>query len=767
MRITHFPKVVRRYGILLIGLFVLALPVADSLVQSSPAQAQAATRFAGATKSGPIALNADDTLLAVVNPDVDTVSLFDVAEDRNLPLGEIAVGDEPNGVAVSPDGKTIYVTNTIDGTVSVLAVDVTKQPAAEVVATLDVGTEPYGIALTPNGQKAYVTNARSNSVSVIDTATNTVAKEIINVGPPVGGEPRGITITNDGDGEDNDETVYITQFFSFATQNKLDGEDDSKTGLVTKISTENDSLAGQIILTNMADTGFKATGDAIRRVEPGQEATFVTGAYPNQMQSIGVKNGFAYIPNVGASPNGPVRFNVNTQALVHILNTTTNQDTGQTVNLNHAVAQQPEGTIKLFPAIPWDIAFKTREDVGYVVSAASNVLLRIQVDPTTGAITVSINPQTSAVLEVPVGRNPRGIVINNNDTRAYVANHISRDVTVIDITRFPEQTLATMRSSALPEAGTQEELVLVGKELYNTSVGEFASDFGNMSDNGWQACASCHPFGLADNVVWIFAAGPRRTISQHQDFAGGTFRALNWSAIFDEEEDFELNIRGVSGGRGLLFNQDGTALEETANIGGLLIGDPPTLAFPNSLRQQLGVRTPSGNVVNAWDAIIAYIQTIRAPISPLSDSTDPEIEEGRSIFIANNCQQCHGGPKWSSSSIVGPITDQALIQGGQIIGQLANVGTFDPNASNEVRANGKPPLGEAGFVPPSLISIFAFPPYFHNGSAASLDEVLGDRFIAHRAAGLGGIDGLSNPEDRRKLVKFLLSIDASTEPINP
>jgi hypothetical protein len=29
------------------------------------------------------------------------------------------------------------------------------------------------------------------------------------------------------------------------------------------------------------------------------------------------------------------------------------------------------------------------------------------------------------------------------------------------------------------------------------------------------------------------------------------------------------------------------------------------------------------------------------------------------------------------------------------------------------------------------------------------------------------VDGLQDPEDRRKLVKFLLSIDASTPPIAP
>lgn len=743
---------------------LMLAPIVGPL-SSDAAKAQSPTRFAGPTKSGPLALNADDTLLAVVNPDADTVSFFDVAGDRNLPLGEIAVGQEPNGVVVSPDGKVAYVANTIDGTVSVLSVDQTKQPVATVIETLDVGTEPYGIALTPNGQKAYVTNARSNSVSVIDTATNTVITTITNIGPSVGAEPRGIAITNNGNDSDTDETVYITHFYSFANQGKLDGEDDSKTGLVTKISSETDSGIGQIVLTNMADTGFKAVGDAIQRVEPGQEANFVTGAYPNQMQAIAIKNNFAYLPNVGASPNGPVAFNVSTQSLVHILDTTSNQDTGLTINLHKAVASQPEGPRKLFLAVPWAIAFKNNQNEGYVVSAASNVLVKITADPTTGALTVVNNPLDGSVLEIPVGRNPRGIVINNADTRAYVMNYISRDVTVLDLTRFPEQVIATLRSTALPAAGSTEELLLVGQELYNTSVGEFTNSIGNMSREGWQSCGACHPAGLSDNVVWIFAAGPRRTISQHIDFTGGTLRALNWSGIFDEEQDFELNIRGVSGGAGLLLSPDGSVLEETPNIAGLVIGDPATLAVHNSTRPELQARTPSGGVVPAWTAIVEYIKTIRAPISPLRESTDPEIAEGRQIFINNNCQVCHGGPRWSISSIPGPVTDLTQIAGGQIVDQLENVGTFNPADVNEVRANGKPPLGEAGFVPPSLLSVFAFPPYFHNGSAASMDDVLSDRFIAHRSAGTGGIDGLSNPDDRRKLIKFILSIDATTEPI--
>lgn len=376
------------------GVFLIITAFLIIVSDTRSIDAQDVTSFVGATHSSPIALNANDTLLASVNPDLNTVTFFDVGGDKNVSLGEIAVGTEPNGVVLSPDGKFAYVANTVDGTVSVLQIDTSKQPVASVIETLAVGIEPYGIAITPNGSKVYVTNARSNSVSVIDTATNTVAKTIANIGPGVGAEPRGIAITNNGNADDSDETVYITHFYSFANQGKLDGEDDSKTGLLTRISTQNDAVAGQIVLTNMADTGFKATGDAINGVEPGNDPRFVTGAYPNQMQAVGIKNGFAYLPNVGASPNGPTRFNVNTQSLVHIIDTNTNQDTKLVINLHRAVADQPEGTIKLFLAVPWAIDFKDNENVGYVVSAASNVVVKVAVDPTTGAMTVQTNPQT-------------------------------------------------------------------------------------------------------------------------------------------------------------------------------------------------------------------------------------------------------------------------------------------------------------------------------------------------------------------------------------
>ena len=108
--------------------------------------------------------------------------------------------------------------------------------------------------------------------------------------------------------------------------------------------------------------------------------------------------------------------------------------------------------------------------------------------------------------------------------------------------------------------------------------------------------------------------------------------------------------------------------------------------------------------------------------------------------------------------------DPAQVVAGQLIGELRQVGTFDPTLFNEVRQNAAPPLGAAGFVPPSVLSIHAFRgTFFHGGIAPSLDAVMNN--VTHRSAGTGGVDTLTNPADRAKIVRFLLSIDAGTVPI--
>jgi hypothetical protein len=283
-----------------------------------------------------------------------------------------------------------------------------------------------------------------------------------------------------------------------------------------------------------------------------------------------------------------------------------------------------------------------------------------------------------------------------------------------------------------------------------------------MSDTGWGNCYSCHPRGLTDGVTWMFPDGPRQTISMestgehpqpptsHLNPNGAPQlplflqRVLNWSAVRDEIQDFELNIRAVSGGEGLITDgQPVVNLLPTANTG------------------------RSADL----DALAAYVAMgIRAPISPLRVSnvgggqSDPELAQGRALFAAANCQLCHGGPNWTRSRVdfTPPPVSETIVN-GQLTRFLVNVGTFDPVAFNEVRGVGTTIVtanGALGFNIPSLLSVFAGAPYFHGGGAPTLDDVMNN--VTHRSAGTGGVDTLSNAADRAKIAKFLKSIDAAT-----
>jgi YVTN family beta-propeller protein len=74
-------------------------------------------------------------------------------------------------VAVTPDGSTVYLTNTISNNVSVIT------PATNQVTTITDSSfnSPDGVAVTPDGGKVYVVNHSSTgTVSVIATASNQV-----------------------------------------------------------------------------------------------------------------------------------------------------------------------------------------------------------------------------------------------------------------------------------------------------------------------------------------------------------------------------------------------------------------------------------------------------------------------------------------------------------------------------------------------------------------------------------------------------------------
>ena len=108
---------IRSMVVALAGLLALA---ASSIWLHRPASA-ATTPYGGPFSNQPIALSWDDSQLAVCNPEANTVSIFQVAGDKNTKVAELAAGKEPAGVAWSPDGTSLYVAAQADGVVAVIS----------------------------------------------------------------------------------------------------------------------------------------------------------------------------------------------------------------------------------------------------------------------------------------------------------------------------------------------------------------------------------------------------------------------------------------------------------------------------------------------------------------------------------------------------------------------------------------------------------------------------------------------------------------------
>ncbi|WP_172639364.1 SMP-30/gluconolactonase/LRE family protein [Streptomyces tailanensis] len=111
------------------------------------------------------------------------------ASTHALPKLRIDVGRNPNGIAFTPDGLTAYVTNTANGTVSVI--DTVEN---EVIHTIRVLTKPTGIAMNRSGSRAYVADSGDSAVTVIDTEHNRVRRHIVRFG----GTPTGIAVDPSG-----------------------------------------------------------------------------------------------------------------------------------------------------------------------------------------------------------------------------------------------------------------------------------------------------------------------------------------------------------------------------------------------------------------------------------------------------------------------------------------------------------------------------------------------------------------------------------------
>ncbi len=257
--------------------------------------------------------------------------------------------------------------------------------------------------------------------------------------------------------------------------------------------------------------------------------------------------------------------------------------------------------------------------------------------------------------------------------------------------------------------------VLLGKQIFYRS-----SDV-RMTQSGYIACGVCHLDGDDDHRVWDFTdrgEGLRNTISM-LGRRGEAHGPIHWSGNFDEIQDFENDIRGPFSGAGFLSEDDWAATSDT--LGESKAGRSAEL-----------------------DALAAYARSLDVfPRSPFRDPGGEPTDEGRAgaeVFASPEagCAACHPAPEYTDSTFLAP---------GQPL--LHDVGTITDSSGGR--------MGEAllGLDTPTLRGVWATAPYLHDGSAATLREVLLDR----NPEGLHGGAAELSEEDLDRLIRFLLELE--------
>jgi YVTN family beta-propeller protein len=144
--------------------------------------------YTGAEDSWAIAVSPDGSNVYVAynfgfDPDDANVAVISTATDTVTAHVAIAptTSDILPGIAVTPDGASVYVTDTSDNTVSVIST-----ASNTVAATITGFNSPTGIAINSAGTTGYVANQTAGTVSLIDTASNTITSTISGFTGPYG-----------------------------------------------------------------------------------------------------------------------------------------------------------------------------------------------------------------------------------------------------------------------------------------------------------------------------------------------------------------------------------------------------------------------------------------------------------------------------------------------------------------------------------------------------------------------------------------------------
>ncbi len=304
-----------------------------------------------------------------------------------------------------------------------------------------------------------------------------------------------------------------------------------------------------------------------------------------------------------------------------------------------------------------------------------------------------------------VGLAVDGVALLSDDRTLAALAPLSREIVLYDVSSFDQlpQPLARVR---FPGDDPLPPQLRRGKQLFHDAADE------RLSKDGYIACAHCHLDGLSDNRTWDFTDRGEGLRNTHALGGHAQQGLLHWSANFDEVQDFEHDLRGPFRGRGLMTDDVfHTGTRDTT------LGD---------------AKAGLSGELDALAAYVASLREIRSPFRNPDGSLPAAAVRGQALFATLGCAGCHSGAQFTDSGLVSPGEPR-----------LHDVGTLGPGSGQRLGA----PL--TGLDTPTLHGLWHAAPYLHDGSAATLDDVLSRHAPPLTTA------------ERADLIAFLLTLEGA------
>ncbi len=459
-------------------------------------------------------------------------------------------------MAMTSTGSYLVAANMLNNTISFA--NVLIPTAASFVAEVPVGPDPRSVAITPDNNKVLVVLRGTDSLVVLDFLSHEVLATV-----PLGGALAYHVVA-----DRNDRALVSLQGSNEIVEVDLDTYTISRRMSVPP-GPAGLAVWGEFLYITHFWSGdisllYLPQGKVVRVVSTGED----TGI--SQALDIDVARGLAYLPQTRANTQARhLTFDTTVFPVVNVLDLR---------DLTMATRERIALSAVDRPVnMPFGVVVDRFRNWLYVANAGSDDVSVIDLD--TGL----------ARANIPVGSNPRGLLLNRDNTYLFVHNVIDGSLTIVETANLTAIDVLPISNPVVSND------IIVGAQLFHS-----ASD-PRLSEDRWISCATCHFDGQPDGRTWYGLTGDARNTPPLYNLIETA--PYTWTGSWDELQDVELKIRSLQVGTGLIEDYPVSPADGPPHAG---------LSFD-------------------LDLLAAYLLTLAPPENP--NTVAPELSErGRAVF---------------------------------------------------------------------------------------------------------------------------------------